>query len=90
MRLVMAAMRSKNFLCGAIWVTAILAILSDTMLERVGIHPELHPMDIFDLLMVLLVAIYLRVAEHDRFREVIQGILCVAVLMLVVIYWPRW
>ena len=86
----MAAMRSKSFLCGAIWVTAILAILSDAMLDRLDVHPGLHPMDICDLVMVLLVTSYLRLAESDRFRELIQGILCVAVLMLVVIYWPRW
>ena len=82
----MAAMRNTSFLCGAIWATTILAVLSDAMSEGFN----LHPMDICDLLMVLLVAIYLRVAEPDPFREVIQGMLSVVMLMLVVIYWPRW
>ena len=86
MTFVMAAMRNRSFLCGAIWVTTILAILSDAMSQG----SNLHPMDICDLLMVLLVAAYLRVSESDPFREVIQGMLSVAVLMLVVIYWPRW
>ncbi|HEY7541830.1 MAG TPA: hypothetical protein VIF11_16920 [Methylomirabilota bacterium] len=87
MRLVMAAMRSKRLLCAAIWVTTILAITSDML--GPDVHPGLHLMDICDLSMVLLVAIYLRLAERDRFSEVIQGMLSVAVLMLVVIYWPR-
>jgi hypothetical protein len=88
MRRVMAAMQSKRLLCAAIWATTILAIMSD-MLGGLDVHPGLHLMDICDLSMVLLVAIYLRLAERDRFSEVIQGMLSVAVLMLVVIYWPR-
>lgn len=77
-----AAMRNTRFLCGAIVVTAVVAILSDITSERIA----LHVWDAADLLMVLLVAIHLRVAEHDESRPVIKGMLFGIVMLLLVMY----
>ena len=79
---VWAAMRSTRFLCGAIAVTAVVAILSDVSSERI----TLHLWDAADLLMVLLVAIQLRVAGHDESRPVIKGMLFGIVMLLLVMY----
>lgn len=77
-----AAMRNPRFLCGAIVVTAVVAILSDATSPRVA----LHVWDAADLLMVLFAAMYLRVAEHDEFRTVIKGMLLCIVMLLVLMY----
>jgi hypothetical protein len=82
MEFLQAAMRNTRFLCGAIVVTAVVAILSDTISQRI----TLQLWDAADLLMVLFVAMYLRAAEHDEFRTVIKGMLFGVMMLLVLMY----
>ena len=82
MEFLRAVMRNTWLLCGAIVVTAVVAILSDISSQRA----KLHLWDAADLSMVLLVARYLRIVEHDEYRMVIKGMLAAIVMMLVTVY----
>ena len=82
MKFLQAAMRDPRVLCAAIAVTAVVALLSDLTSERI----TLRLWDAADLLMVLFVAMYLRVAEHDELRTGIKGMLACIVMLLVLMY----
>ena len=78
MSLVIAALRNRIFLCAAIVFTSVAVMLSDS----VGIKFDLW--DICEVLLVLFVAVYLRVAEYDEFRPLIRGLLGSLVFMTVI------
>jgi len=82
MKFLQAAVRDTRFLCPAIAVTAVVAILSDLTSERI----TLRLWDAADLLMVLFVAMYLRVSEPDELRTGIKGMLACIVMLLVLMY----
>ena len=82
MEFLMSAMRNTSVLCGAIVVSAVIAILADMTSPRITVRLW----DGFDLLLVLLVAIYLRVSEHHEFRRLIRGMLYAVTMLLVVMY----
>ena len=81
MRFVVAAMRNRTFLCTAIVVSAVVVLLADMAKERI---PLFEVWDIFEYLIVLLGIAYLRVAKHDEFRGLIQGLLGAVTFMLVI------
>jgi hypothetical protein len=76
--LAIAAMRNRTFLCVAIIVNAVAVMLAASE----GIKFDLW--DICELLMMLLVAVYLRVAEYDDFRPLIKGLLASMAFMTVI------
>jgi hypothetical protein len=82
MGFVMAALRNTRFLCGAIVVTAVIAMLSDLSSPKF----TLHLLDIADLLLILLTVRYLQLAEPSQTRDCIQGLLSGMVVMLVIMY----
>jgi len=77
---VTAAMRNTTFLCVAIVMNAVVVLLADMGSNQL----TLDRWDICELLLVLLVMAYLRVAEHDEFRSLITGLLYGVVFMAVV------
>ena len=78
-RFVIAAMRNRTFLCAAIIVNAVLVMVGDFE----GIKFDLW--DICEVLLVLFVIAYLRVAEPgEEFRILIRGMLFGLVFMTVV------
>ena len=81
MSFMVAALRNRTFLCAAIVVSAVVVIMADMFSERL---PLLEGWDAFELLMVLLVAMYLPVAEHDEFRELTRGFLYLLPFMMVI------
>jgi hypothetical protein len=76
--LAIAAMRNRTFLCVAIIVNAVAVMRADS--ERI----KFDLWDICELLLVLLVIAYLRVAEYDEFRLLIRGFLFSLVFMIVI------
>ena len=82
MGFVMAALRNTRFLCGAIVVSAVIAMLSDLASPKF----TLHLLDIADLSMILLTVRYLHLAEPSQARDCIQGLLSGMVVMLVIMY----
>ena len=86
MGFMIAALSNRNFLCGAIVVTAAVSMLWDLPEVAEGAFIW-HPMDFSHLLLVLLVARYLqRVEADDQTRGLIKGFLFVLVLMLSITY----
>ena len=75
---VVAALRNRTFLCAALVVNAVAVMLADSE----GIKFDLW--DICEVLLVLFVAVYLRVAEYDEFRPLIRGLLGSLVFMTVI------
>jgi hypothetical protein len=78
MSFVIAAMRNRTFLCAAIIVNAVLVMVGDFE----GIKFDFW--DICEVLLVLFVIAYLRVAGHDEFRPLIRGMLFGLVGMTVI------
>jgi len=87
MGFVMAALSSTTFLCGAIVVTAAVAMLTDVP-ELASGRFVLHPGDIADLALVLLVARFLHCTEGNdhQARGLITGLLFVLAMMLSIMY----
>ena len=80
---VMDAIRKRpGLLCVPIVVTAVIAVLGDLESEKV----VLHLTDLADVLMVVLVAIYLRNTEGDQLRGVLNGLLYGVVMLMIVMY----
>jgi hypothetical protein len=80
---VVAALRNQSFLCGAIAVTAVIAMLSDLAAKQF----TLHLLDSADLLMLLLAARCLHLTRpDDQLRPLIQGMLRFLVMMLLFVY----
>ena len=82
MGLVMAALSNTSFLCGAIVVTGIIAMASDLLSKGF----TFHFWDISDVFLVLLAGRYLHLAKADQWEPCIQGMLCVLVMMLSIMY----
>ena len=78
MSFMVAALRNRTFLCAAIIVNVVAVMIGDFK----GIEFDLW--DICEVLLVLFVIAYLRVAEHDEFRPLITGLGGAFVVMTVV------
>jgi len=79
MSFVVAAMRNRTFLCAAIIVNAVLVMVGDFEAIKWDLW------DVCEVLLVLFVIAYLRVAEPDEeFRVLIRGMLLAVVGLTVV------
>ena len=83
MRFVIDAIRKRPaFLCIPIVLTAAIAILGDLESQKV----VLHATDLADVSLVLLVAVYLRLATADEYRGILKGMLYAVVMLMIVMY----
>ena len=86
MGFVRAALSNTTFLCGAIVVTAAVAMLSD-LSEVASGRFILHPLDISDLLLLLFITRYLQCTEADYpARGLVKGMLFILEMMLSITY----